>query len=498
MDLSFRTFPDRIAELGFTTQLPADWIAHELPAEQPDFSSPTTFFPLAIVTAPHAAIVFAFAARPAFDDGTLHDQAWYLLTNNGLTPRAIGPHPVAGVPGLVGEATQPSDLGPMVVRFAFFEDGGRLVNLTLTAPDLLADAVYPAWSAMLASFTLATPKGSRFTEATVMPAPTPATVAEPESPAPPEAAPEAAGQEAPTFASFAFADTPASLDPEAKVNANLRDRGIGLVPNVVATDDAAKCATLAAGAIAALVQVPYGWYVIDDGKRTLVLHPKDEVQINLDLLHLKEGGYEGLLDELEAQVRSDYPDPHTLRVGFGQIRALGVRNIAVDGQPIEQVHMLHPYRTDTLALRARVTTSPEQAVGAINLAQLILEGCTFGPPAKEQAPPAPAEGPAWWQQALALERQDRFDEAEEAIRNGVPHLAFAHAIADMYRLRMLRLKGAGDAPGALDAFKRSSNYIFFYASQATSGGEGTALSAERDAFRAQLVAEYGSDPEVNA
>ena len=162
LKFSPRTFPARIAELGFTAQLPADWISHELPNEDMDFSNPTNLVPLAIVTAPHAAIVFAFAARPAYEDGTLNDWATYLLNHNQLQPRAVGSDVVAGVAAVVGEAVQPSDLGPMVVRFAFLEDGGRLINLTFTAPELLADSVRAAWFAMLQSFTLETPKGSRF------------------------------------------------------------------------------------------------------------------------------------------------------------------------------------------------------------------------------------------------------------------------------------------------------------------------------------------------
>ena len=163
LKLTTRTFPARIAELGFTAQLPADWIAHELPSEDVDFSVPKKCVPLAVVTAPHAAIVFAFAARPAYDDGTLHDWTWFLLNHHQLEPRAIGPGSVAGVGAMIGEATQESELGTMIVRFAFLEDGGRLVNLSLTAPELLADAVRDAWFAMLESFTLETPKGSRFT-----------------------------------------------------------------------------------------------------------------------------------------------------------------------------------------------------------------------------------------------------------------------------------------------------------------------------------------------
>lgn len=162
LKLGPRSFPARVAELGFTAQLPTDWISHELPREDADFSNPTTFLPLAIVTAPHAAMVFAFAARPAYDDGTLHDWAWYHLNHNQLQPRAVGPETIAGVPGISGEAVQASELGPMVVRFAFLEDGNRLLNLTLTAPELLADTVRDAWFAMLQSFTLETPRGSRF------------------------------------------------------------------------------------------------------------------------------------------------------------------------------------------------------------------------------------------------------------------------------------------------------------------------------------------------
>lgn len=162
LNLTARTFPARIAELGFTAQLPADWIAHELPTEDADFSDPTKCVPLAIVTAPHAAIVFVFAARPAYDDGTTLDWATYLLSHNQLKPRAIGSDAVAGVPAVIGEATQESEVGTILVRFAFLEDGGRLINLSLTAPEILADAVRDAWFAMLQSFTLETPKGSRF------------------------------------------------------------------------------------------------------------------------------------------------------------------------------------------------------------------------------------------------------------------------------------------------------------------------------------------------
>jgi hypothetical protein len=107
-----------------------------------------------------------------------------------------------------------------------------------------------------------------------------------------------------------------------------------------------------------------------------------------------------------------------------------------------------------------------------------------------------ASMPDWWRKARAFEAQDELKAAENAIRDGVPSLHFAYATADLYQQRMLRMMQAGDKDGALSAFLKAREFIFFYASMATSGGEGAALSGERDAFLKQLIAAYGSDPGV--
>lgn len=108
--------------------------------------------------------------------------------------------------------------------------------------------------------------------------------------------------------------------------------------------------------------------------------------------------------------------------------------------------------------------------------------------------PDDASMPAWWLRARKLEGENKLKEAEAVIKDGVPNLYFAHATADLYRLRMLRMKEAGDAAGALEAFRQSETFIYMMAGFATSGGEGAALSYERDNFMKQLVAEYGSHP----
>lgn len=303
-EVPLRAFDGLPAGLDFRVCLPADWIAHALPSDPPDFSAPATLMPLAILTAPHSAIVFTAAARPAYDDGTLHAWTLYLLGESNLTPRTLGEHtlgprPHGGPPVIVGEAVQPSDLGPMLVRFAFFEDGGRLVHFSLTAPVLVADALRNVWIEALASFTLATPRG--------------ATPRAPEPSAEPEQTPE----------SKPTSDSPPTSEPPS-----------GSTPD------------------------------------------------------------------------------------------------------------------------SRSAPSPD--------------------------------GPPWWQLAKALELADHFDEAEATIRAAIPHLAFAAAIAELYRDRMLRLQASGDAPGARAAFAKSSDWICSYAGFATSGGEGAALSLERDEFLAGL------------
>ncbi len=562
ISLEPRTFPSRIADLGFTAPLPSGWTSHDLPEEAPDFSTPTYFLPLAIVTAPHAAIVYAFAARPAFDDGTLQDWAVYLLSHNQLRPQALGPGRFGNLPAIVGEAVQESEMGPMRIRFAFLEDGKRLLNVTLSAPEMLADVMQAPWQALLESFTLESPKGPT---PGLMPAGGDAVLppshseggpaAEPATPPPTAGATESppaspASKPASTLAQHALAEDAASLDPEAKINANLRDRGAGLVPRLVTTNDVMKLAIVASGALLADLSVPYGWHALDDGRRLLVFEPAGRVQIHLHSLPREGRSNAAILDELEAEMRNDYPQPEFARFKLGRIHALGARNIHDGPQALEQYHFLFPGRDAKSLVRARITATPETAEAACDLGQLILENIAFDCVTRPDDPPAPpsrralrrqaeeaaeprsvsngldlGDNPAaradashsipardrnpgagaasdshdpkaWHEQALALEAADQLEAAEELFRARIPYIGYAASIAEMYRNRMHRLQQAGDAEGARAAFFKADQWMSQYAGMATSGGEGAALSLERDDFRAQLVQEYGHDPEV--
>ena len=284
--------PGRIAELGFVVELPQDWIHHPLQEASLEFQPPAFLGPLAVVTAPHAVIVFSVAARPAYEEGTLSDWARYLLGEHGIKPQTFSDAWLGELPAILGEAEQPSDYGPMRVRFAFAEDGGRLINVSLTAPTLLGQAMEPVWRSILSTFQLGTPHG-------------------------------------PTVPVW-----PAG-----------------------STDDSAV--------------VQYDEYV--------------------------------------------------------------------------------------------------------------------EPPEPEKGPmPGSDANPPWWKAAQALEAAGHLDEAELAIRSAVQHQGALIQIAELYRLRLIRLRDAGDVAGAHLARAKAVDWAKAYAASATSGGEGTALSLERDDFIASL------------
>lgn len=117
---------------------------------------------------------------------------------------------------------------------------------------------------------------------------------------------------------------------------------------------------------------------------------------------------------------------------------------------------------------------------------------------REEVPevPVPKVKSRWWEEALELEAAGQLKEAEQKILKGVDNLWGASMVAEMYARRMRRFQEAGDQAAALEAFRKVDGWIFYFASLATSGGEGAALSLERDEFRAELVRQFGYDPEL--
>ncbi|QOY91851.1 hypothetical protein [Paludibaculum fermentans] len=466
------TFPPKLADLGFEIAVPSDWTIHDLPMEDIDFSNPVAFAPLMVATSPVAAVALTVAARPAYDNGSVRDWVTYLLENNEIQMTAGGPREIGPTEGIMALGRQNQEGTWLDHRFFLFEDGGRLVNVNLMAPESLAGAFEPVWQAVMEYFKLSAPKGQTVPVSYVPPSP------HGEGPAP-------------SFALYALADDASSMDPEHQVNANLRNKGAGLTPNVAAENTEEKKVTIGAGSIEAQVDIPMGWFAMDDGKRTLVFEPAGEVQINLSLIPCEGRNAQQLLDALQAEAQQSYPAPQFLRLSEDEMHGLSIRNIFDGDAAIEQLHLITAWRDHTAFLRARVTATPPRMRDAANLAQLILKSAAFDAPQLREPAPAPQpDEPAWWTKAKALELENHLAEAEKVIADSVPHIAYAICTADLYRLRMIRLRQQHDSQGAHQAWEEAADWARTYAGMATSGGEGAALSLARDRF----IKELGPDP----
>jgi tetratricopeptide (TPR) repeat protein len=100
----------------------------------------------------------------------------------------------------------------------------------------------------------------------------------------------------------------------------------------------------------------------------------------------------------------------------------------------------------------------------------------------------------WWQEALALERADKLEQAETLLDQALPHEGVYSQTAELYRQRMKRLLAAGDRAGAIAAYWRGLEWMQRYAASASSGGEGLARAGEGERFKTRLIADLGFEP----
>ena len=97
--------------------------------------------------------------------------------------------------------------------------------------------------------------------------------------------------------------------------------------------------------------------------------------------------------------------------------------------------------------------------------------------------------PDWWREAVLLERADRVEEAEQRIQRALDHIGVYSSLANLHEGRSARLSREGRDADAAAARDRAIHWLHVYASSATSGGEGAALSHERD----QRIAALGGE-----
>jgi len=148
-----------LRHLGFRVRVPQDWRELPLPAEEHDFTDPNVFAPAGVFMASYEAIVFAVAARPAYADGSLEEWLRYSAAQQRFELDSVEPATLGALKAAACDARQETDVGPMRLRVALFEDGGRLFTLTAMAPEALWSSVRETFAGLFASFELVDPRG---------------------------------------------------------------------------------------------------------------------------------------------------------------------------------------------------------------------------------------------------------------------------------------------------------------------------------------------------
>lgn len=204
-------------------------------------------------------------------------------------------------------------------------------------------------------------------------------------------------------------------------------------------------------------------------------------------------------------IRQDFTDATgiTMRPGdTGIIRAL-----AADSARSEMyVDIEQGAKTMRLTFRLRPQTGPRLGTFAqyfelgedVSIPRVIL---AYQDHAKREmiTPPleptsAPLNTDAWTRAALDLDGPDKLDDVEREMRAAIPYIGVGASIAELYAQRMRAFQRVGNEQRAIVAFRNAVDWMATQASWATSGGEGTALSYERDQFQKALALEFGYDP----
>lgn len=470
-----RRLPTRVAELGFAVDLPPTWWAHDLPDETPNFEDPTTVLVLALVTSPDEKIVWSAVARPAYADGTLDTWTKYLLRQAGLNVTRLANGRLGSAVAIVGEAEQRAEDGPRRLRFAFIEDGQRLINVSLSAPADRFDEVTPVWETTAATFSLSHPQG--------------ASVALSKSAPPPPVGETTIRAGSNTFAKHALAADMSALDASHPFYVAARVAGRGRAARVVAVEPEKLRATLALGSILAQIDVPFGWHALDDARYFHLHAINHKVRVRMGFIADQTGDATDQIDAIEEQVRTDAGSgARFTRVQRGARLALLIDGLRESGRPVREMHQMTPGPEAGRLLHTMAVANLDLADAAADLVDILLQSIVYGKfeleaTAKQLDIAADAaEGgdhPAWWLQALQLERAGEIAEAEQVILGANDPVHGLLQVARLYRDRALRLARRGDTRGAQLASEQMERWAERHAATATTEEQTQTLAIER-------------------
>jgi hypothetical protein len=107
----------------------------------------------------YGVVVFSVAARPACSEDAVAQWVSYICDQRGITLDKMSDALIGGMPAIVAEALQGSEVDFMRIRTSFLEDGQRFFNISCMAPQQIWTSVEPVLLRMMQSFWLAETRG---------------------------------------------------------------------------------------------------------------------------------------------------------------------------------------------------------------------------------------------------------------------------------------------------------------------------------------------------
>ena len=387
-EYEWTTIKPAMDSLEFGLHVPKGWQQAPIPQDQPDFNDPSAFMPLAVFVAPFGTVVFSVAARPAYAQGEPMHWLLTMAQQQNLQIEAPQPCELNELKGATCLAQQQSDVGPVQTRTVFLRNGNTMLLLSALAPLQIWPSLAATFDNMFGGFQmrwkLAGAEGGGGEETGDRGQGTggggvPANPYDhPSVQAAAQAAADAAaaqGGKPTSFADAALADDDASLNVEHKLNAFFRDNGLGLVPRVHQVDKKEKYVLLGCGAITAMLKVPLGWHVVDDGKRTLIFDSNNKIQVNLNQVQ-KGITPDQMIEAVLAKVREANPQVEHIRLDLLGMPTLLLRNVKADGENVDQA-FLYRQGSGGALVQVRVTSVPADMPTAMNLTEVLVREVQF-------------------------------------------------------------------------------------------------------------------------
>ncbi|EYF08107.1 hypothetical protein [Chondromyces apiculatus] len=160
-----RLTPDAGPAYAYSLLIPVGWHGLAIPEEARTDTVETKFTPIGLFSPfakPMPPVVLSVGVRLMLTANSIAEQFLEHCAEEGYEVLTMRPQEYAAgavVEGLARQADSP--LGPLKMRLAMFEDGGRLFGLSAMAPEnLYAEFIRPLSLAML-SFELVMPQGQQ-------------------------------------------------------------------------------------------------------------------------------------------------------------------------------------------------------------------------------------------------------------------------------------------------------------------------------------------------